>query len=138
MILVDTGVLVALTNHRDTHHVACREWFLSTEPGDLVIPSPLVAELCYMVALRGGSTAEAAMLEDLADGLYGTIAEVTVEDLRRMSTLVAQYGDLPLGGADASVVALAERLGIQKVATTDRRHFSVVRPRHAASFTLLP
>lgn len=91
-----------------------------------------------MVALRGGSTAEAALLDDLADGLYGSIAEVTVEDLRRMSALVAQYSDLPLGCADASVVALAERLGIHDVATTDRRHFSVVRPRHSASFALLP
>jgi uncharacterized protein len=37
---------------------------------------------------------------------------------------------------DASVVAIAERLGIQEVATVDRRHFSVVRPRHTAAFVL--
>ena len=48
------------------------------------------------------------------------------------------YADLPLGTADASVVAVAERLGIAEVATLDRRHFTVVRPRHVTAFTLLP
>jgi predicted nucleic acid-binding protein len=50
---------------------------------------------------------------------------------------VSRYRDLPLGTVDASVIAAAERLGISEVATVDRRHFSVVRPRHAEAFTLL-
>ena len=45
---------------------------------------------------------------------------------------------MPLGGTDASVVALAERHGAIRVATLDRRHFTVVRPRHAQAFELLP
>jgi predicted nucleic acid-binding protein len=52
--------------------------------------------------------------------------------------LVAIYQDLPLGTADASVVACAERLGITEVATVDFRHFTVARPIHTAAFTLLP
>jgi len=55
-----------------------------------------------------------------------------------MAELVEQYASLPLGGSDASVIALAERLRIDKVATLDRRHFTVVRPRHQASLILLP
>jgi uncharacterized protein len=51
---------------------------------------------------------------------------------------VASYRDLPLGTVDASIVAAAERLGITDVATVDRRHFGVVRPRHVDAFTLLP
>ena len=50
--------------------------------------------------------------------------------------LVARYADLPLGTVDATVVAAAERLGITAIATTDRRHFSVVRPAHAEAFEL--
>lgn len=46
--------------------------------------------------------------------------------------------DLPLGFVDASVVAVAERLGERQVATLDRRHFSVVRPRHVKAFRLVP
>jgi predicted nucleic acid-binding protein len=49
-----------------------------------------------------------------------------------------QYADLPLGVVDAAVVATAERLGVTEVATLDRRHFTVVRPRHTPTLTLLP
>jgi predicted nucleic acid-binding protein len=52
--------------------------------------------------------------------------------------LVAEYRDLPLGTVDASVIATAERLDATEVATLDRRHFSVVRPRHEVAFQLLP
>lgn len=59
-------------------------------------------------------------------------------DVDRMAELAERCADLGLGGTDASVVAIAERLGIDKIATLDRRHFSVVRPRHVEAFTLLP
>lgn len=55
-----------------------------------------------------------------------------------MSQFVEQYADLPLGTTDASVVAIAERMGIEEIATLDRRHFTVVRPRHLNAFVLLP
>jgi predicted nucleic acid-binding protein len=55
-----------------------------------------------------------------------------------MAVLVRRYAELRLGGTDASVVALAERLGVDHVATVDRRHFSVVRPAHVDALTLLP
>ena len=65
---------------------------------------------------------------------------VTLEDvdLARMAELVRQYDDLPLGTTDASVIAIAERLGISEIATLDRRHFTAVRPRHVEALTLLP
>jgi predicted nucleic acid-binding protein len=43
-----------------------------------------------------------------------------------------------LGTVDGSVIAAAERLDIKEIATLDRRHFTVVRPNHAAAFNLLP
>jgi predicted nucleic acid-binding protein len=55
-----------------------------------------------------------------------------------MAELVATYRDLPLGSVDASVIAAAERLDATEVATLDRRHFSVVRPRHEVALQLLP
>jgi predicted nucleic acid-binding protein len=51
---------------------------------------------------------------------------------------VEQYADFPLGAADASVVALAERLGTDLIVTLDHRHFGAVRPRHCPAFRLLP
>jgi predicted nucleic acid-binding protein len=55
-----------------------------------------------------------------------------------MAELVERYADLGLGGVDASVVAVAERLGETEVATLDRRHFGVIKPRHTERFILLP
>lgn len=55
-----------------------------------------------------------------------------------MADLVAEYADLPLGTTDAAVVALAERFAVTELATLDRRHFTVVRPRHTAALALLP
>lgn len=69
---------------------------------------------------------------------HGRRQTVRPDDLRRMAELVDQYGDLPLGTTDASVIALAERLGEREVATLDRRHFTVVRPNHVDALTPLP
>jgi uncharacterized protein len=60
------------------------------------------------------------------------------EDLVRMAQLVEQYSGFPLGGTDASIVALAERLDAPIVITLDRRHFAAVRPAHRDAFELLP
>lgn len=55
-----------------------------------------------------------------------------------MAEMAARYGDFPLGGTDASVVALAERFDAGIVVTLDRRHFGAVGPRHREAFELLP
>jgi uncharacterized protein len=66
------------------------------------------------------------------------VEQVTTDDPQRMADLVEQYADMPLGTVDAAVIAIAERLDIHRIATLDRRHFSVVRPRHTTALTLLP
>ena len=66
------------------------------------------------------------------------LAELTLLDVRRMADLSEQYASLGLGGTDASIMAIAERLDIAQIATMDRRHFGVVRLRHVDAFTLLP
>jgi predicted nucleic acid-binding protein len=80
---------------------------------------------------------EAAFLRTFADGDLDAV-DLSPEDFARMADLVTRYADLPLGTTDAAVVAVAERLGITEVATLDRRHFGVVRPRHVDALTLLP
>ena len=61
-------------------------------------------------------------------------------DHRHRSTaeLIEHYADFPVGGTDASLIAIAERLGITRIATLDRRHFSAVKPTHCPAFTLVP
>jgi len=139
VILVDTGPIVAAALTRDVHHRACVDLFTAAHPaGDsLAVPSPVVTEACYLLAREAGARAEAAFLTSLADGDLDVV-ELEADDWRRTAELVTRYADMPLGAVDATVVAVAERLGLSEIATIDRRHFSVVRPRHIDAFTLLP
>jgi len=80
---------------------------------------------------------ESLFLTAVADGDF-ELVDLTTADIRRAAELVKTYGDMPLGTTDATVIALAERMGVREVATLDRRHFSVVRPSHVEALTLLP
>lgn len=128
--------MYAYVDADDAHHAACLE-LLETHPGPLVVPTLVVTEVAYLLATRLGWEAEARFLGDLASGAF-TLEPVHAADPLRMVELVARYHDLPLGAVDASVIAAAERLEVDAIATVDRRHFSVVRPRHAKALTLLP
>ncbi len=94
-----------------------------------------MAEATYFVGRRLGPTAEQAFLSGLGEL---DVEGPTGEDFARMAELVKQYEDFPLGGTDASVVALAERLDAPVIVTLDRRHFAAVKPRHREAFELLP
>jgi uncharacterized protein len=98
----------------------------------------VIAEACYLIGRTFGPGPEAAFLEAFGPGEAFTLGTLLEADLTRMAALVRQYGDLPLGGTDAAVVAVSERLGVTEVATVDRRHSSIVRPQHAANFKIVP
>lgn len=93
--------------------------------------------MVYLLGTRLGAKPEVRFLGDLADGAL-TVEPVAAGDWLRIAELVARYRILPLGTVDASVVATAERLGITEISTGDRRHFTIVQPRHVEAFTLLP
>jgi predicted nucleic acid-binding protein len=136
VIVVDTGPLYAAADRSDAHHAACSTLFAeSTEP--LTIPVSVVIETSFLIERHLGASAEAAFLDSLTPP--GVIVEqLSNDDVARMAQLITTYADLPLGAVDASVVAIAERLGATTLISLDRRHFSVVRPKHATAFTLLP
>jgi uncharacterized protein len=97
----------------------------------------VISEVAYFIAKWLGMRPEVRFLGDLAGGTF-IVEPVHPADWLRIAELVARYRDVRLGTVDASVVAAAERLGVVEVATLDRRHFGVVRPRHVPAFTLLP
>jgi len=132
--VVDTGPLYAAADLDDHDHDRALE--VLQRPGHhLVIPTLVVAEATYFIGTRLGPTAEARFLAGFA---ALDVEAPTPADWSRIAELVAEYAGFPLGGTDASVVALAERLGTPLVFTLDRRHFGAVRPRHCEALTLLP
>ncbi|HWL35982.1 MAG TPA: PIN domain-containing protein [Frankiaceae bacterium] len=139
MILCDTGPLVAAALSNDDAHRTCVDLFtgLHLAGRALLLPAPVTAEVGYLLAREAGPSVESLFLRSAADGDFEPV-DLTVEDYGRMADLVEEYADLPLGTTDAAVIALAERLGVAEVATLDRRHFTVVRPRHVGALVLLP
>jgi uncharacterized protein len=135
-LIVDAGPIYALLDRRDAWH-ARSALLLKSHPGPLIVPTLVVAEVAYLTEQRLGHRAELILAQDLAEGVF-TPDPVEPEDWLRIAELAAKYADFPLGMVDASVIACAERHGATEIATTDRRHFSAVRPRHAPVFTLLP
>jgi len=134
LAVVDAGPLYATADADDHDHEACRN-VLARGDLRLIIPALVVAEATYFVGRRLGARAEAAFLR----GLEGWDVEgPAAGDFERMASLVETYADFPLGGTDASVIALAERTGAEIVITLDRRHFSAIKPRHCPAFHLLP
>ncbi|MGH2792811.1 MAG: type II toxin-antitoxin system VapC family toxin [Actinomycetota bacterium] len=135
-LIVDSGPLYAYIDEDDGDHEASLALLLEHD-GPLIVPQLVVTEVAYLLEQRIGADAEVRFLGDLAAGNF-TTEPVAAGDWLRIAELVADYRDLPLGTVDASVVTAAERLGSATIATLDRRHFSVVRPRHADAFELLP
>lgn len=135
MLIVDIGVIVAAADRADPAHPRSRE-LITQSAGNLPTTGMVIAEAAYLIERELGPEVEALLYDSISIG--GIVIEQLVHtDWIRIAQLVRSYDNLPLGGTDASLIAIAERLGGTQIATLDHRHFSVVRPAHAESFELL-
>ncbi len=94
-----------------------------------------VAEVCYLIGGILGGRAEAAFLRGLSSA---EVEPPLPSEWSRIADLCEQYADFPLGGADGSIVVLAERLRTDLLITLNHRHFRAVKPAHFEAFRLLP
>ena len=135
-LICDTGAVYALYDADDAHHAAAKA-VVENEAGPLLLPVVLLAEIDYLLTTRLGTDAALDFLDSVATGAF-TLVDLSPEGRAHCRELVRQYRGLPLGLADASVVATAERLRIQRVFTVDERHFRAIQPRGLGHFVLLP
>ena len=136
MLLVDTGVFVAAADLDDRHHHACAA-LVETHPGPLVTTGLVTAEAGWLIRRQLDITTEAAFYRTIAQGDIN-IEALTGDDWNRIAALIDRYSDTGLDAADASIIAIAERLDQTVIATLDERDFRIVRPAHADAFDLLP
>lgn len=122
MITLDSSGIIALFRRRDEHHASARN-ALQDESGPLVVPAGILGEVTYMLERWAGPREVDAFLGSLQEG--SMLLDCGERDLPRVRELIARYADLPLGFADAAVVACAERRG-GRILTYDQRHFPVV------------
>ena len=134
-LVVDTSVVYGALDRSDPAHAACASTLSSG--ATVVLPAPVLVEVDWLARSRGRTGAIPVLLAGVLDGSV-LVSNLDAEDYARVAALLAQYDDLPLSLVDASVVAIAERLEQDTIATLDHRHFSVVRPLHIDAFTLVP
>jgi uncharacterized protein len=133
-VLVDTGILYALADADDGWHERALEW-MDDASDLLIVPITVLPEVSYLLNTRLGADAELAFIQSIAAGEL-ELEEIRRQDLTRATEVMQRHP--AIGFVDATIVAIAERLKIANVATTDRRHFGAIRPKHAKAFTLLP
>lgn len=134
MIAIDTGPIVALFDKDDSYHHLSVEILKKIEE-PFITTWPVITEAFYLLNFSWR----------VQDDLWEFIVRggVTIHPLEndahlRCKELMGKYYDLPMDLADATLVALAEKTGLSKIFTFDHKDFSVYRPKHRKSFSLIP
>jgi len=133
-VLADTGPIVAILSRRDQYHKTCVE-ALRDLPGPLFTCWPVITEVAWL--LRRDSNAIQQLLASIDIGLFEMLT-LTSADAKPISAIMKKYRDIRIQLADASLVHLAARDGVDTVFTLDRRDFSVYRLPRGKPFRILP
>ena len=134
--MLDTGVVYAYMDRSDADHPRCRELIDGCDE-DLVIPEPTLPEIDYWISERLNVGVALAFLDDLQSGAFH-LYQMNRSDYVRARELMDRYADADVGLVDCLILATVERLGENKLATLDHRHFSLMRPSHVEALELLP
>jgi predicted nucleic acid-binding protein len=133
-ILLDTGVVYAFYDRSDAWHTRART-LVETEQRGLILPAPVIPEVDWLLGQRLGTRSRLTFYEGITGGYY-LVADLPKAAYPRVAELNRRFADLDLGFVDAAIVALAESLGLTRIASTDRRHFEPLA--RALSIELLP
>lgn len=134
--ILDTGFFIALFHRGDKHHMAADALYRSSRAARVLV-STVPTEVAYFIGAHQSYAAAIRFVQSIAQSRL-QFELVTPTDLFRVVEIMEQYADARLDFVDATLVAVAERLNITELWTLDRRHFPMVRPRHATHFDLLP
>lgn len=133
-LIIDTGPLVALLDRSERNHARCvdavREW-----RGQLVTTEAVLTESLYLLSdsWQGQQNClELFMREAII------LMPTTPATLKRVSTLMKKYRDVPMDYADATLVALSEDLNTDLILTLDLRGFRTFRKNARTPFRILP
>ena len=127
-ILIDTGPLVCLFDRREQHYDRCLE-VAKTLPGRLYTCLPVITEAAYLL--------NRLLYAACRDEVY-RLLPLEASDFEPIRVIRERYDDLGLDFADAALMHLANREGIEDVFTLDRRHFLVFRTEADRPLVLYP
>lgn len=135
-ILLDSSAVLAAADRADLNHAAAMAWFgRADEP--LLLGALSLGDLDALLRRELGADAALAVVQSITSGAIRLVAP-TETDLVRAAELLDGAAEHRPRLADALLVATAERLGVHRIATFDRRPIAVFRPRHVRAFDLEP
>lgn len=131
-IICDTGALLDYLVATAPDHRAFKRAI--DDARTRYVPGLVLAEVDYFLRRERG--AMRALVRELRRGAF-TYAPPTQPILDRAMEIDGAYEALDLGLVDASVVAVAEALGVRRLATRDVRDFTAVRLRDGSALELV-
>jgi predicted nucleic acid-binding protein len=135
-ILLDSSVVLAAADRADLNHAAALAWFQrADEP--LLLAALSLGDLDMLLQRELGAPAALALVRSITGGAIRLVAP-TEADLTRATELLEAAAEHRPRLGDALMVAAAERLGVHRIATFDRRPIAVFRPSHVRAFDLEP
>jgi len=134
--ILDTSAVLAAADAADLNHPAAVAWFRRIDE-PLVLGALTLTEIDHVLQRELGLEASLAVIASIVGGAIRLVAP-TQADLERAATLLREAAEHRPRLSEAVLVATAERLGIRRVATFDRRPIAVFRPRHIRAFDLEP
>ncbi len=135
-IIADSSFMYALFNARDPRNQEASD-FASANREMTIVPEIVLPEISYLFRRDFGYMGIQILLDQFMK--YNVpFARLERADLPRLHEIVATYASAEFDIVDCCIMAIAERLGVTRIATFDRRDFSIFRPRHCEFFELLP
>ena len=133
-VLLDTGPFVALLDRSENSHGRCVDFFRDFK-GRLFTTEPVLTETLYL--LNSTIKAQKSCIEFILQG-GATLVPQSMESLSRAVSLMEKYRDIPMDFADATLVVLAEEMGVDETFTLDLRGFGAYRIAGRKAFKVWP
>ncbi len=135
-MLIDTSFLYSVYNVDDQDHDRSLA-LIENHQSSSLIPQVILPEVGFLFLRDGGHRAVLRFMEAFVSSQAHLVA-ITNDDWQRATEIGKQYANAEFDIVDCCIMALSERMGIQQIATYDRRDFSIFRPKHCDYFELLP
>ena len=135
-LITDSSFLVALYDGGEAHHPKAHD-FAANRTETILVPDLVLPEVSYLLRRNLGYTNSLNFI-DFFESSNVRLVPVQKEDLARVYDIGQNYASARFDLVDCCIMAIAERLNITRIATFDRRDFSIFRPRHCDFLQLLP
>jgi predicted nucleic acid-binding protein len=126
-VFLDASAILAAADRADLNHAVAAAWFERVDE-PLLIGALTLAEADHLLQRELGLPATLALLASITSGAVRVVTP-TDGDLERAAAILAAAAEHRPRLSDALLVAAAERLGVRRFATFDRRPLAILAPR---------